>query len=71
MDCQSEGDCGLAHPARRMRALGALGKGVADVGAVVSVVSVSASVPGGWVATAPLFSPRKELLSSPIHNIYN
>ena len=40
-----------------MRSLGALGWGGADVGAVVSVVSVSVSVvsvsvsvPGGWVA---------------------
>ena len=55
-----------------MRSLGALGWGGADVGAVVSVVSVSVSVvsvsvsvPGGWVAAAPFFRHVKNCLLAP------
>ena len=45
-----------------MRSLGALGWVGADVGAVVSVVSV---VPGGWVAAAPVFRHVKSCLLAP------
>ena len=39
---------GVKRPARRMRSLGALAMGAARV-----AVSVSVSVPGGWVAAGP------------------
>ena len=39
---------GVKRPARRMRSLGALALGAARV-----AVSVSISVPGGWVAAGP------------------
>ena len=58
---QSDGGCALVRPARRMRSLGALGQGGADVGAVVSVVSV----PSGWVAAAPVFRHVKACLLAP------